>query len=37
MGNLIPAGTGLPRYRRLRINTFGPEMAEVSAETEEVG
>jgi len=23
MGHLIPAGTGLPKYRRLKINTFG--------------
>jgi DNA-directed RNA polymerase subunit beta' len=37
MGHLIPAGTGLPRYRRLRINTFGPELEEVAAESEEAG
>ena len=23
MGHLIPAGTGLPTYRRLKINTLG--------------
>lgn len=28
MGHLIPAGTGLPRYRRLRINTLGSDVAE---------
>ena len=33
MGHLIPAGTGLPKYRRLRINTLGGEPLE-SAEAE---
>ena len=37
MGHLIPAGTGLPRYRRLRINTLGPEMAETLTGTEKAG
>ncbi len=37
MGHLIPAGTGLPRYRRLRINTLGPEMAETLTGSEEAG
>ena len=35
MGHLIPAGTGLPKYRRLRINTLGPELAEVMTGSEE--
>ena len=34
MGHLIPAGTGLPRYRRLRINTF-PVVQEDAEDTEE--
>ncbi|MDP0499112.1 MAG: DNA-directed RNA polymerase subunit beta' [Verrucomicrobiota bacterium JB022] len=28
MGHLIPAGTGLPRYRRLKINTIGAAIPE---------
>lgn len=36
MGHLIPAGTGLPVYRRLRIDTLGPELVESETETEEV-
>ena len=28
MGHLIPAGTGLPLYRRLRIDSLGPELLE---------
>ena len=28
MGHLIPAGTGLPKYRRLKINTLVPSAAE---------
>ncbi len=32
MGNLIPAGTGLPIYRHLRIDTFGAEMERVEPE-----
>ena len=28
MGHLIPAGTGLPLYRRLRIDSLGPEILE---------
>ena len=24
MGHLIPAGTGLPKYRHLKINTLAP-------------
>ena len=35
MGHLIPAGTGLPKYRRLRINTFGSELAEAMTGSEE--
>jgi len=27
MGHLIPAGTGLPRYRRLKINTLGAALS----------
>ena len=30
MGHLIPAGTGLPRYRRLKINTLGASAAPVA-------
>ena len=37
MGNLIPAGTGLAAYRKLRVTAEGEEFApvnqEVSAET----
>ena len=34
MGHLIPAGTGLPRYRRLKINTLGatPEVEQAVAQ-----
>ncbi|MFP4165887.1 MAG: DNA-directed RNA polymerase subunit beta' [Opitutales bacterium] len=32
MGNLIPAGTGLPAYRRLRIDTLGAELEKLSPE-----
>ncbi len=28
MGNLIPAGTGLPQYRHLKIDTLGAELGE---------
>ena len=35
MGHLIPAGTGLPLYRRLRINTLGPEVLESETVEEE--
>ncbi|HKJ90800.1 MAG TPA: hypothetical protein VJ960_06670, partial [Oceanipulchritudo sp.] len=28
MGHLIPAGTGLPKYRRLKINTLVPSAVE---------
>ena len=28
MGHLIPAGTGLPQYRKLRIDTLGVESTE---------
>ena len=35
MGHLIPAGTGLPRYRRLRINTLGPDLAEAMTDSRE--
>jgi DNA-directed RNA polymerase subunit beta' len=28
MGHLIPAGTGLPLYRRLRVDSLGPEILE---------
>ncbi len=34
MGHLIPAGTGLPKYRRLRINTLGGEPLEMPEEGE---
>jgi len=34
MGHLIPAGTGLPAYRRLKINTLGGELSEAGAEEE---
>jgi DNA-directed RNA polymerase subunit beta' len=37
MGNLIPAGTGLPKYRRLRINTFGSEFSDVETNSETAG
>jgi DNA-directed RNA polymerase subunit beta' len=30
MGHLIPAGTGLPAYRNLRIDTLGAEMEQLS-------
>ncbi len=37
MGHLIPAGTGLPTYRRLKIDTLGAEFGqEAEAPTEEV-
>jgi DNA-directed RNA polymerase subunit beta' len=32
MGHLIPAGTGLPAYRNLRIDTLGAEMEKLSLE-----
>ncbi|MFW6217354.1 MAG: DNA-directed RNA polymerase subunit beta' [Verrucomicrobiota bacterium] len=32
MGHLIPAGTGLPAYRKLRIDTLGAEMEQLSPE-----
>ena len=32
MGHLIPAGTGLPIYRNLRIDTLGAEMEKISPE-----
>ena len=32
MGHLIPAGTGLPAYRKLRIDTLGAEMEKLSPE-----
>ncbi|MGJ8653359.1 MAG: DNA-directed RNA polymerase subunit beta' [Opitutaceae bacterium] len=32
MGHLIPAGTGLPVYRNLRIDTLGAEMEKLSPE-----
>jgi len=35
MGNLIPAGTGLPTYRHLRIDTLGVESALEEATAEE--
>ena len=38
MGHLIPAGTGLPKYRRLRINTLTAEhMGESLGGSEDVG
>ncbi|MGB0370248.1 MAG: DNA-directed RNA polymerase subunit beta' [Opitutales bacterium] len=38
MGNLIPAGTGLPRYRKLKIDTIGaPSFEEEPAEAVEGG
>jgi DNA-directed RNA polymerase subunit beta' len=32
MGHLIPAGTGLPVYRNLRIDTLGAEVEKLSPE-----
>ena len=32
MGHLIPAGTGLPAYRRLKIDTLGAETEQLSPE-----
>ena len=32
MGHLLPAGTGLPAYRRLRIDTLGADMEKLSPE-----
>ena len=32
MGHLIPAGTGFPSYRRLRLDTLGAEMAAIEEE-----
>ena len=32
MGHLIPAGTGLPAYRRLRIDTLGADVEKLSPE-----
>jgi DNA-directed RNA polymerase subunit beta' len=37
MGHLIPAGTGLPAYRRLRIDTFGAEALEEPVSSGEAG
>ncbi|MDX2110910.1 MAG: DNA-directed RNA polymerase subunit beta' [Verrucomicrobiota bacterium] len=40
MGHLIPAGTGLPKYRRLKIVTLGSDVAEpalMATNVEEVG
>jgi DNA-directed RNA polymerase subunit beta' len=37
MGHLIPAGTGLPRYRNLKIDTFGNEFVSDEDSDEEVG
>ncbi len=37
MGHLIPAGTGLPKYRRLRINTLGAELAHTVTGSETAG
>ncbi|MCG8525692.1 MAG: DNA-directed RNA polymerase subunit beta' [Opitutales bacterium] len=34
MGNLIPAGTGLPQYRHLKIDTLGAELGEEIPEGE---
>ncbi len=34
MGNLIPAGTGLPQYRHLKIDTLGAELGEEISEGE---
>jgi DNA-directed RNA polymerase subunit beta' len=36
MGHLIPAGTGLPQYRRLKITTLGGEALEAHVEPEAV-
>jgi DNA-directed RNA polymerase subunit beta' len=33
MGHLIPAGTGLPKYRRLKINTLGAALGSSSEES----
>jgi len=37
MGHLIPAGSGLPSYRRLRINTLGPELEAKKDQSEAAG
>ncbi len=37
MGHLIPAGTGLPKYRNLKIDTFGNEFVSDDDSDEEVG
>jgi hypothetical protein len=37
MGHLIPAGTGLPRYRNLKIDTFGNEFVSDDETDEDVG
>ena len=37
MGHLIPAGSGLPAYRRLRINTLGPELEAKTDQSEAAG
>ena len=37
MGHLIPAGSGLPAYRRLRINTLGPELEAKADQSEAAG
>ena len=37
MGHLIPAGTGLPKYRRLKINTLVPAMGGVEQDSVDVG
>ena len=37
MGHLIPAGSGLPAYRHLRINTLGPELEAKKDQSEAAG
>ncbi|QXD23833.1 DNA-directed RNA polymerase subunit beta' [Opitutia bacterium ISCC 51] len=37
MGHLIPAGTGLPKYRNMKIDTFGNEFVSDDDSDEEVG
>ncbi len=37
MGHLIPAGSGLPSYRRLRISTLGPELEAKTDQSEAAG
>jgi DNA-directed RNA polymerase subunit beta' len=36
MGNLIPAGTGLPKYRKLRIDSIGTNVADLEPKEEEI-